>query len=311
MSYYVRVRGRVQGPFQVDQLRALIQKGQLSRIHELSQDQHSWAKVADFPELFAAPAIESAPASASNYNPQESYQQQPSAAASYPQQFAPSAGEPMWYYGQQGSQLGPVPQSTLQQMLASGQLSPESQVWTQGMGDWVRARQVSQFANAGASSNPYAAPQANGYANHATGSSTERLHPAIIQSISGSWIWVLYVVITCYLGLIGSFIWLLMGIVSMSRVGSGGAPVFTLMLIYFIFSIPLILITIFSHRYLSSISQFSRMAGEHSLVRVLACSRDYWRVIGGMSCIYLVLTAIGLIFALAMGMDMAIMHGRF
>ena len=324
MSYYVRVRGRVQGPFSVEQLRVFIQKGQLSRIHEISQDQQSWSKVADFPELFAAPMVEQAPTAAAGYSQPDVYQQPQYAApqpqyqspqpqypgAGYPQQSAPSAAEPQWHYSQHGSQMGPVPQSTLQQMLATGQLSPETQVWTQGMGDWARARQVPQLAATAQATNPYAAPQTVGFVSQHTGSGTEKYHPAIIQSIAGSWIWVLYVVITCYLGLIGSFIYMLLTLVALSKFGGGGGPVFTLMLLFFVFSIPLILVTIFSHRYMSSISSFTRMPGEHSLIRVLSCSRDYWRVIGGMACIYLFLTIIGLIFMLAMGLDMAMMRSR-
>jgi hypothetical protein len=50
--------------------------------------------------------------------------------------------EQQWYFAQAGQQQGPFPESTLRQMLASGQLSPADVVWRQGMPQWVAAGSV-------------------------------------------------------------------------------------------------------------------------------------------------------------------------
>ena len=42
----------------------------------------------------------------------------------------------LWYYEQQGKQAGPVPENDLDAMVNSGALSPETLVWTEGMGNW-------------------------------------------------------------------------------------------------------------------------------------------------------------------------------
>lgn len=48
-----------------------------------------------------------------------------------------------WYYAQQEQQLGPVPLSQLQRMIADGTLNPATDlVWQQGMADWLPAAQV-------------------------------------------------------------------------------------------------------------------------------------------------------------------------
>lgn len=47
-----------------------------------------------------------------------------------------------WYYAIGGQQQGPVAEDTLFQMFATGQLTPETLVWTQGMQDWVKASAV-------------------------------------------------------------------------------------------------------------------------------------------------------------------------
>lgn len=47
-----------------------------------------------------------------------------------------------WFYGQQGSQSGPVDLATLRGMAASGQLQPTDLVWREGMPDWLPASTV-------------------------------------------------------------------------------------------------------------------------------------------------------------------------
>lgn len=59
MSLYVRIRGRVHGPLDLEKLKALARKGQLSRIHEISSDQQAWQPAGSMPELFQfdAPSV--------------------------------------------------------------------------------------------------------------------------------------------------------------------------------------------------------------------------------------------------------------
>lgn len=42
-----------------------------------------------------------------------------------------------WFYEQDGNQLGPVSDSTITGMIASGILNPKSVVWREGMSDWL------------------------------------------------------------------------------------------------------------------------------------------------------------------------------
>src|SRR3954451_9326718 len=55
---FVRIRGHVQGPYELEKLRALVRRGQLSRMHEVSADGSVWKQAATFPELFQSPTIE-------------------------------------------------------------------------------------------------------------------------------------------------------------------------------------------------------------------------------------------------------------
>lgn len=133
-QFYIRIRGRVLGPYDLEKLQSLARRGQLSRMHEVSSDTTTWVRASAHPELFVNEDIASMAVSQDGQN-----------ATHIP---APEDGQPRltsgqrWWYGKNGVELGPVDQATLQQMLASGGLTPDDIVWTDGMAHWTAARQV-------------------------------------------------------------------------------------------------------------------------------------------------------------------------
>ncbi|HTV48863.1 MAG TPA: DUF4339 domain-containing protein [Phycisphaerae bacterium] len=52
-SYYVRIRGKVTGPFDRPTLERMVQRGQLSRVHEISSDRQNWKPASSVGGLFA------------------------------------------------------------------------------------------------------------------------------------------------------------------------------------------------------------------------------------------------------------------
>jgi len=66
-----------------------------------------------------------------------------------------------WYYGQDGSQHGPVTEQTLRGKLRTGELSPDTLVWRTGLENWAKASTFPELNPTGAPANPYAAPTAN------------------------------------------------------------------------------------------------------------------------------------------------------
>ncbi len=148
-TLYIRVRGRVQGPFDREKLQLLVRRGQLSRIHEVSPDGATWRKAADYPDLFvaAAPVSTSAP---HNGNQQSGA----TAAAS-----AAMPAEQQWYYAVNGTQQGPVRFVELQQLAALGQLAPGDLVWCEGMAEWTPAQSVPGLLPAQASTSSEDVPQ--------------------------------------------------------------------------------------------------------------------------------------------------------
>lgn len=52
----------------------------------------------------------------------------------------------MWHYVQNGKACGPVDAETLLALFKTGSVSRDTLVWKEGMGDWVPARSVPEFA---------------------------------------------------------------------------------------------------------------------------------------------------------------------
>ncbi|MCU0795073.1 MAG: DUF4339 domain-containing protein [Akkermansiaceae bacterium] len=78
---------------------------------------------------------------------------------------ANKAGVIQWYYSKGGRQLGPVPESELSRLVASGEIQPETDlVWREGMDDWKPAAQVLPHLSVAPATtspsplNPYQAP---------------------------------------------------------------------------------------------------------------------------------------------------------
>jgi hypothetical protein len=143
---FIRLRGRIQGPFSADQLQSMSRKGQFSRMHEVSSDGIAWSRASASPELF--PAVkETAPAVA----------QPPASAPVPPSTPAISSGPPptnVWYYHQFGTTNGPVDLSHLRQMVESGLLVGEDMVWKDGMPEWIHAASVPGLVKSAGSTSP-------------------------------------------------------------------------------------------------------------------------------------------------------------
>lgn len=118
---FVRVRGRVIGPFSLAQLKALRERGQFHRFHEVSEDRRLWASAATLEDLFP-PEGESAGA--------------PSAAARGGEAVADPAVE--WYYvDAKGEQAGPVAEAQLLTFHEKGTVTGATLVWKEGMAGWT------------------------------------------------------------------------------------------------------------------------------------------------------------------------------
>lgn len=162
-SYYVRSRGRIQGPFTLEEVRLRAKRRRLNRFDQVSTDGVNWKAAARFPEIFPPPPQPTAPASTPESVTPESqtaeseglvvdaepvpseaggsgeYSIVPEAA---PVEAQPAESEQHWHYVHGTREGGPVPFAQLRILASQGQLAPDDFIWTDGMPDWVEAREV-------------------------------------------------------------------------------------------------------------------------------------------------------------------------
>jgi hypothetical protein len=127
---FIRLRGRIQGPFTAEQLQSMAKRGQFSRMHEVSGDGVTWGRATVRPELFDSPKSDVMFADLD-----------PAPEPPPPQsQSLPPAD--VWYYHQMGVNQGPVDLDQLQFLANSAQIGPMDLVWKHGLPEWLPAARV-------------------------------------------------------------------------------------------------------------------------------------------------------------------------
>lgn len=125
--YFVRIRGKIMGPFGEAQLIALRDRGQLKPFHEVSPDRVLWNQAATLTWLFQ-PIV---PSEIVN-NPQP--------IVGGPNQGGGPPGNEAWFISdEKGNRQGPMDYAALRSCVDSDQITGETMVWKAGMSEWVRA----------------------------------------------------------------------------------------------------------------------------------------------------------------------------
>lgn len=190
-SLYIRIRGRVQGPFEMEKLRGLARRGQFSRMHQVSTDGAQWQSASDYPELFASPVHAAA------------QEVTPAAEPLTPVPAAKSNGHTSshtaaWFYTQGESQRGPVDFEALKELAAQGQLKANDAVWTEGMNNWATAESLASLADL--------------FQNHQTVDTDSSRHDStdhgeishdLLRTLGDSQGWVLFIALVGYLYTLG------------------------------------------------------------------------------------------------------------
>ena len=154
-SFYTRLRGLVEGPFTADELKNRARRQRFGRHYQISTDRRTWSPAASFPELFPAaperrrrrPTGDSADSAAEPEAVDLVEEPLPEGDEggvidAIPLQGAPAAGAPGWWYVREDRECGPVSLAELRSFVASGEVRPETLVWTEGWEQWGPAQQV-------------------------------------------------------------------------------------------------------------------------------------------------------------------------
>jgi S1-C subfamily serine protease len=139
--FYVRVRGKISGPFDIAALQKLVRRGGLSRIHEISSDRATWSAAGEFEDLFpSTPASLPPQPTAAVETSAEQQVIEPQAAV------VTSPSEILYYYTQRGSTVGPVRLSILKTLAENGTLRKDDLVWRENSDTGAPAAQTPVLA---------------------------------------------------------------------------------------------------------------------------------------------------------------------
>lgn len=150
-SYYVRIRGEVKGPVARSELVSQIRKKRMGRHHEVSTDAVNWVRAGDVPDLFEPVVAVREPVAPAATVVEES---RAGSASAQPEAAKSPSTETEWFYAKGRNRLGPVTESELRTMLATGRIGGSDLVWNNSLEDWIAAGSLAQFA--GVSSAPVA-----------------------------------------------------------------------------------------------------------------------------------------------------------
>ncbi len=152
-EYYIRLRGTVRGPYPAERLRELAQRGQFSKIHQVSTDGTHWEAATDHPELLPpAKSFKKRKVAAGNDDRDELLELEDPVEVTTSE--VPDGGSSSrasqddwpwrvrWYYAQAGRELGPVSFQDLKVMVWRGELRYNDYVWGEGTDDWIEAFSV-------------------------------------------------------------------------------------------------------------------------------------------------------------------------
>ena len=148
--------------------------------------------------------------------------------------------------------------------------------------------------------NPYAAPISDAAPRARVTLDEDRLlTPEIIEAMSQTRPWVVFLGI---LGFIGAGLLLLAGLGLLLFGGfkqMGGAEMGFISILYILFAVIYVFPSLYLYRYGASIKAMQQGYGVHALAEALGHQKSFWRLVGILSLIVVVIYAIGLLFVIA------------
>lgn len=289
--YYIRIRGRVQGPFDAEKLRNLARRGQFSRLHEISTDGQQWQSAKAFQELFAPVEV---PVAASSGVAEPALATGTNGAVA---SMAAPAASPTWYYAAGGREQGPVAFAVLANLLSTRQLQPDTEVWTQGMTNWMAASSVPAIASTLAASVNDRAGHNDQPAIDDGSTKAGKVSPSVVRALAESRSWVLFIAVIGFLYagllLVGGIVQIILGSrAAMSPVTAGG-------LLNLVFGLVVAFGAWQLLSYAAGIAQLERSRSDQAICSALSTLKSFWVYVGINLIVVLTLLVLAAIFVLS------------
>lgn len=127
-NMYVRVRGKVLGPFSHAQLSSLRDRGQFHSFHEVSEDRVAWRPASTLAGMFESKKPDTSPTSDRRNDNLR--------AATVVEKAREHPAE--WFFADRdGTEQGPITSAQLTRLMDTGAINSKTQVWREGMDDWL------------------------------------------------------------------------------------------------------------------------------------------------------------------------------
>jgi len=193
--YYVRIRGKVFGPLEENQVIDMIRQGKFGRMNEISTDNCQWVRADECEQFF--------PKSRPKRKPLLNNALELPKDNTSVQTWQPDSETISWYYSDDGKTgVGPFPQSNIEQMVRLGKITAQTILWHDHL-DPQTAENVAEFARYFRKSSRSGTRQnRNSSQFHQASENTPRqygiLAPEILEQLekAGTWSFVLVLVLT-------------------------------------------------------------------------------------------------------------------
>ena len=126
-SFQIRWRGKITGPYDIDQLRAMLSRGDISLMHEVLSNGH-WVFLEELLHQRQEPAA-MRPTNTGQQSTQTAQQ------ATFHPPHPPA--EPTYYVAKDGQQQGPYSTAVVKQLVGAGILSRDDLAWREGIPEWM------------------------------------------------------------------------------------------------------------------------------------------------------------------------------
>jgi S1-C subfamily serine protease len=123
--WYIKLGGRIRGPFSEDELQRMLKRGEFSTFHQVSIDRKSWKSSEDFLNQVGWESKLSADSTS---------------------KFSRKEKESLWYYAENGEKRGPFSIDDLHLLFSRRVIDGDSLVFGPKFSDWIELRNVKQLA---------------------------------------------------------------------------------------------------------------------------------------------------------------------
>lgn len=140
-TYYLRWKSQVSGPFPLDDIRAMLLDGRISKHHQISTDQIVWTPLQDSDDFRAICRPTPTPTQTA------AYANAAPGTANGPEklrlkQLDDDSGPERWYYAAEGQSAGPITLAELRELVEAGSISPDCPICREGEQRWVQVREA-------------------------------------------------------------------------------------------------------------------------------------------------------------------------